>query len=185
MKIPTKLMVVRIPCEKDSPLCLTELSLTDVGSEGTSKEEWKELEKKLGRVPDVQSHNDPKNFSWAHRSFVGFSAESLDNWRDSCRKHYMMYVCVDAGACLPPNEYLNQVRKEASETGKHALPPMPVYGDAFIFKKEPKSAGGDESERARYIDMGEEFVYKGRVYCHYAKVVLRKLLTFPTDGELE
>lgn len=184
MSIPDSVMVIRIPCDKASPISRVELSLTKLDSGSTNKDEWKDFEKKLGWIPDLQSYKGLKDFRWSHRSFVGYSAKDT-RWIDSYRKHYMMYLCVDARADLPQNGFLSEMREKASQKGKYRLPPMLVYGDAFFFTKEPVAVGCDEPERPAYIDMGGEVDAKGITNSQYIECVLCKLLTFPRDGILE
>ena len=91
----------------------------------------------------------------------------------------MMYVCRKDGGRLPPNEYLHKVLQESFIKGRGtSTDPFVVYGDAFIFKKEPESKGSDKSEGARYIDMDEGFV-KSAQGAYFAKSILEKLLISP------
>ena len=55
MELLTNLAIVQIP-HNDAPPYLTEIGLIDVGAEGVDKENNNEFEKKLGRIPNVQSH---------------------------------------------------------------------------------------------------------------------------------
>ncbi len=96
----TNLIVVHIP-RNNAPPCLASIPLIDIDPEGIDKENYDDFEKKLGRIPDLKSH---EGFRWAHRSLVskclGFGVGGT--WEAV----YMMYVCLDESAGLPRNEYL-------------------------------------------------------------------------------
>ena len=182
MESATDLKVVRIPynASRASPICLTNIPLIAVGSEGLSKGECKDFEKELKRIPNMQLFNDPQTFTWADRSLSQVSNVSLSV---GAKGDYMMYVCRKEGVRLPPNEYLHKVFQESFEKGRGtSTDPFVVYGDAFIFKKEPESKGSDKPEGARYIDMDEGFVESAQG-AWFAKSILEKLLINPSREE--
>ncbi|CAD6570814.1 MAG: hypothetical protein ASARMPRED_003950 [Alectoria sarmentosa] len=178
MESATDLKVVRIPynVSEASPICLTNIPLIATGSEGLSKGECKEFEKQLGSIPNMQLFNDPQTFSWADRSLSQVSNVRMGV---GATADYMMYVCRKEGGRLPPNEYMQKTPQESFEKGRGtSTDPSVVYGDAFIFKKEPESKGSDKSEGARYIVMDKGFV-KSAQDAYFAKGILEKLLISP------
>ena len=180
MDPPTNnLKVVHIPCQNSS-ICSIPVQLIDVDSQGLNKDGCSAFEKQLGHVPDVKSIGKSTKFSWPNRCLAGISVNTVpDYWEEAWQADYMMYLCLDAGAGLPPNEYLNQMLEEAKEKVRGAPRISAVYGDALVFIKEPKSIGYDESERAKYKNMHEDFVL-GMSYDGRTKALLRKILVNPT-----
>lgn len=209
------LEVVRIPFS-GFPIRLEKIPLVDVSPGGINKDEFKDFERKLGHIPDLRSHTNPKDFSWAHRSLVGISAtnvpeswaEDKDGRKTTWKRDYMMYLCVDKGAGLPQNKYLHK-RLDETKEGRGARQDLDVYGDAFVFKKKPKSKGPDVSERAEsthmdehfvkeepslkspdmleraeYIHMDQEFVDSAK-YAFQGKIILENLLRVSTEGDFD
>lgn len=183
------LLVARIPCNasvhyrKARPVRLEETPLINIGPGGISENECVDLEKTLGHIPDMRKFDDPKTFSWAKRSLVGLTIPSP---LDGVKFDYMMCMCQDQAAGLPHNEYLEGIFKETMKTGRGTLmAPRTVFGDAFVFRMQPKSNALDKSERARYISMDTDFVESAK-YESYAKdVVLAMLLIYPGKGKWE
>ncbi|CAD6593712.1 MAG: hypothetical protein ASARMPREDX12_007482 [Alectoria sarmentosa] len=182
MESATNLKVVRIPynVSEASPICLTNIPLIAAGSEGLNKGQYKDFEKELGRIPNMQLFNDPQTFSWADRSLSQVSNVRMGI---GAKADYMMYVCRKEGGRLPPNEYVQKTLRGSFEKGRGtSTDPSVVYGDAFIFKKEPELEGSEKSEGARYIDMHKGFV-KSAQGAYLAKGILEKLLISPPKEE--
>lgn len=177
------LEIVHIPCQ-GSPICSTSIQLIDLGSKGINKDEYSPFEKELGHIPNVQSIGDPTNFSWANRCLIGTSVKTVhEYWGKAWQADYMIYLCQEAGAGLPPNEYLNQLLEEAKKTARRTPTISAVYGDAFVFIKEPKTIECDESEQAKYKNMHEEFV--PGVYTYgFTRALLQVILVQPDIGDL-
>lgn len=186
---PKYLKVVRIPIH-GSTLYLEDVPLVEVGPGGISKDECKDFEKKLGHIPDMRSYNGSKHFSWAHRSLVGTSAKSVPkDWDEDLnttwKRDYMMYLCVEAGAGLPRNEYLNKALLDDGASGARMIRKNPiVYGDAFVFKKEPNLQGPEVFERAEYTQIDRDFVDSAKGGFR-AKGILQELLTGFTEGDFD
>ena len=183
MDTPSKdLEVVCIPI-KGSPMRPEKVPLVKVGPGGISKDECKEFEKELGHLPDLRAYEKFRHFSWTYRSLVGILAKNLPGeWGGTWKRDYMLYLCVDERAGLPRNEYLEEVLDDSS--GERGTRPAPiVYGDAFVFKKEPKLQGPDVSERAEYAHMDQDLVDSVRYNGFRAQAVLERLLRVSTEGD--
>ncbi len=181
MKHPTNnLEVVHIPCQGSS-ICSISIQLIDLGSEGINKDECSPFEKELGHIPNVQSIGDPTKFSWAHRCLIGTSVKYVHGyWPQAWQADYMIYLCQEAGAGLLPNEYLNELLEDRKKTARMTPKVSAVYGDAFVFIKEPKSIGCDESEQTKYKNMHKEFV-PGVLF---TRTLLQDILVNPSIGDL-
>ena len=114
---------------------------------GISTDRCNDLEARLGRVPNLREGHS-YTFSWTHRSLVKVRSGDLGLFAGTLDADHLMYMCLDKGVGLPPNQFLGQFHS------------VPVYGDAFIFRMEPN--GFDESGRASYIHMVEDFVLDAR-----------------------
>lgn len=183
---PSRLKVVRIPFY-GSTLHLEEVPLVDVGPGGISKDECKDFEKKLGHIPDLRSYNDSKSFNWAHRFLVGSLANNVPKFWDDTqdttwKRDYMLYLCVDPRAGFPRNQYLQQILGDTSKD-RLTRAPLIAYGDAFVFRKEPKLHSVDVFERAGYTHMDQVFVNSAEHELR-AKAILRFLLTGSTEGDV-
>ena len=206
--VPKDLEVVRIPVS-GFPIRLEKFPLVDVGPGGINEDKCKDFERKLGHVPDLRSYTNPKDFSWTHRSLVGISAKTIPEYWDedektAWKRDYMMYLCVDKGAGLPRNKYLHSILDDTSG-GRGARQHLDVYGDVFVFKKEPELEtpvseraedghmdqisvkkepelkGPDVFERAEYVHMDQEFVDSAK-YTFRGKVIIGHLLRIFTEG---
>lgn len=178
------LEVIRIPI-KGFPRRPEQVPLVEVGPGGISTDECKEFEIKLGHIPDLKSYKKLEHFSWDYRSLVGTLAKNVPGeWGGTWKRDYMLYLCVDARAGLPRNEYLKEVL-DASSGGRGTRPAPIVYGEAFVFKKEPKLQGPDVFERAGYTHMDQDFVDSAKYTGSRAQSILQGLLRVPTEGDFD
>ena len=174
------LEVIRIPI-KGLPRP-EKVPLVEVGPGGISTDECKDFEIKLGHIPDLRSYEKQKHFSWTYRSLVGTLAKKVpEGWGGTWKRDHMLYLCVDARAGLPQNEYLMKV-VDISNKGRVTSPAPIVYGDAFVFKKEPKLQGPGVSERAEYTHMDQDFVDSAKCTGGFAQAILQGLLRISTEG---
>lgn len=84
----------------------------------------------------------------------------------------MMYACQDERTNLPHNEYLGDFT-----FGDDSM----SFGDAFIFNLKSEPDGSDKSERAKYLDMDDTFVFSAQ-QSGFATVILSRLLLCPSTG---
>lgn len=160
---PKNLKVVRIPTS-GLPIRLIKVPLVDIGPGSIKEDDCKGFEKALGHIPDLKSITDPKDFSWAHRSLVGISAKTIPDYWDgdgktTWKREYMMYLCVDKKSGLPLNKYLNKLLADTSG-GRGARQDLIVYGESFVFKKEPNLKGPDMFECAECTHIDQDSVKK-------------------------
>ena len=185
METTVELKIVQIPSDKNSHIEQKGVPLINVGPGGISKDQCKDFEEELGHIPNLQTEdlNNPKTFSWAHRSLARVIV--TDSWVDGWNGEYMMYYCVEAEAKLPPNGHVDRILEPSAKSRGPRNGPSVVYGDVFVFKKgleskepeskKPESKGSEESERAKYLDIDLDFVGYANGF-ELADVILRKLL---------
>ncbi|KAF6231584.1 hypothetical protein HO173_010116 [Letharia columbiana] len=163
------------------PLSLMKMPLANIGSGDISEDECNGFEKQLEHIPNLKSHSDPKTFSWAHRSLFEIGNEKVAYGIGKEPMIYMVYMCRDANAGLPHNQYLEDMVRDVYDHPRATLmPPIKVYGDAYVFMRKPYSKEPDESQRATYVDMDKGFVVDA-THGVRAQVMLRNLLMYSPE----
>ena len=131
----------RLPCDtakKKYNNCLDNIPLVDID---TKLKVHKEVETRLGQVPDLRSYEKHKNFDWTRRTVVEVS------YRQDI---FVMYMCLDKDARLPVNQNLKRWNKFSTPD---------CYGDAFIFKMHTGKGSKGNPSRARYRHMDKDAVH--------------------------
>ena len=154
MSATTELDLVHLPCD-DSPINMKTVALVDIDPEEFDKDNYKDFEKKLRRIPDVQSF---QGFGWAHRTLASLSKENLGKgigrWPEA---EYLLYVCMDEKSGLMRNSRVQEIL--AAYGGKDA--PLrfatKAYRDAFVFTMKPRSKAV-KSRPAEYTQIPPSFI---------------------------
>ena len=136
MSATHELDLVHLPCD-DSPINMKNVALVDIDPGEFDKDNYKDLEKKLRHIPDVQSF---QKFGWAHRTLAVLSKENLGKgvgrWPEA---NYLLYVCMDEEGGLDPNLRVQEIVTAYGGKGAPRLFPTKPYGDAFVFTMKPRS----------------------------------------------
>ena len=159
MSATTKLDLVHLPCD-NSPINMKTIALVDIDPGGFDKHNYKDFEKKLRHIPDVQLFPD---FGWAHRILAVLSKENLGKGvRTWPEEDYLLYVCMDEESGLMQNWRVQDILTAYGGKDAPRVFPTKAYGDAFVFKMKPRSKT-IESGPAEYIHMLPSFVSSATV----------------------
>ena len=167
MKVLTCVDAFRLPWDKGLGTynnCLEYIPLVDID---TKAKAHKEVETRLGRVPDLRSHGKEKNFDWTRRTVVKVSYREED---------FVMYICLDKDARLPVNQNFKRWRKFSTPD---------CYGDAFVFKVHTGKGPKGKSSPPKYHHIGKDAVSHdgqiGSLGTHILEEVFHKIRLMPAE----